>query len=115
MNKEAQKIMEVAEAIELLLENGYKRDISSTEQEQYFYKRISGSDCMCNERPPSIGVTIYDIPHNRERYISMDINLRAEAVNRQWTNIGYYSCNLSELSELSTYEYIISKMWECAN
>ena len=106
------------EAKKLLLEKGYKLDttMNSEPGAYYYYKRIKGaSDCRLNERPPSIGVTIYDINHGNVRYLSMKINLRAEAHSGDWVDIGYYSLRLERLEDLSTFEFTIAKQWEIAN
>ena len=108
--------MEITEAEKILLKNRYKRDPSSTISTRYYYKRTTDSDCQCNERPPNIGVTLHDINFNgTEHYTSMKINIRAEAVNGQWVDTGYYSLPLEEIKSISTYEYTITKMWEAAN
>jgi len=106
------------EAKKLLLEKGYKLDTTMNLEPDayYYYKQIKGAtDCRLNERPPSIGVTIYDIDHENRIYLSMKINLRAEAHSGDWVDIGYYSLALDRLDDLSTFEYTIAKMWESAN
>jgi hypothetical protein len=107
--------MTLAKAIDLLYNSGYRKEKQTKETEWYFYKRSTGSDCRLNERPPSFGVTLYELPVKDELYTSMKINLRAEAMNGQWVDLGYYSCPLSQLEHLSDMEFTIEKMWECAN
>ncbi len=106
------------EAKKLLLEKGYKLDTTmNLEQDSYYYyKRIQGAtDCKLNKRSPSIGVTIYETNHNNIEYLSMKINLRAEALSGDWVDVGYYSLALDRLEDLSTFEFTIAKQWEIAN
>ncbi len=105
------KTVTLKEVEELLLAKGYKLDEPSFYVDKSYYKRIKGSDCLCNERPPMLVVEISDF----EEHTSMSIKLRAEASNHQWVDVGYYALPISEIAEIDTYEYIISKMWECAN
>ena len=109
--------MKIEEVIELLLNQGYKEDsYSMDDHTRYFYKRLYGAtDCHLNERPPSIGISLYEMNLNGKMHESMKINLRAEAANRQWVDVGYYALDLSEIEHLSDYTYTIEKMWECAN
>ena len=109
--------MTVKEATTLLIKNDYKQDLTMSEPDAiYFYKRIQGaSNCQCNDRPPSIGITIYDLQHWDKAYTSMKINLRAETISGDWCDLGWYSMSLDRLEDLSTFEYLLAKAWESFN
>ena len=98
-------------AINLLIDNGYKKEPNSMFDEIQYYKRITGSDCNLNDRPPSIVVTF----HSFKDQWSMKVNLRAETVAERWVDLGYYALDIDELDSLSEMEYLISKSWEAFN
>ena len=98
-------------AIMFLKKKGFKIDRTKSETVTYLYKRTEGTDCSSNKRPPALGVEIYE--HREHK--SLAIKIRAEAVNGQWIDVGFYSMPLEEVLEIDTYMYVITKMWECAN
>ena len=105
--------MRVTAAIEWLKQNGYKYEegYSKEWQTHYLYKRTEASNCRCNGRPPNIGFEISEYPDGD----IMSVKIRGEAVNGQWVDVGYYSMDIDMVKELSTLEYTVTKMWECAN
>ena len=108
--------MTVDEAKELLIKAGYKKEKHPFyDYDEPYYKRITGPDCNCNERPPSMVVTISTIELNHEIHLSLQINLRAETAAGDWADIGWYGMSIDRLDSLSEFEYIIEKMWSSLN
>jgi hypothetical protein len=105
--------MKVTSAIEWLKQNGYKYERGSNPEwkTHYLHKRTESSNCQSNGRPPKMGFTINEHPLGN----TMSVNIRAEAINGQWVDVGYYSMDIDMVKELSTLEFIVVKMWECAN
>ena len=104
--------MIIEQARILLLDKDYKKEPHPIlqNQEQY-YKRITGSDCNSNHRPPPMIITF----HTFQNTISMSIGLRAETISEDWCDIGWYSMSIDRLDSLSEFEYLIEKMWETLN
>jgi len=106
------------QAIDLLLEKGYVEDTVGYKmypEDRYFYKRTTGSDCLCNEKPPAFGVTLTSLELNGKVHDSMTMKIVAESVNRAWVDTGYYAMAYDVLNELSTMEFTILKSWEAFN
>jgi len=110
MNLEEKKMTKDV-AVMLLKEKGFKVDRTTHENMIYMYKATEGTDCRLNERPPKLGVEIYDYRNHQ----SLTMKIRAESANGQWVDVGFYSMPLEEVLEIDTYMYVITKMWECAN
>ena len=105
--------MTIQEAIDFLKQNGYKYSKGSNKEwnSHHLYKRIKGSDCQCNERPPSISFNISE-------YVEADVlsvGIVGESSNGQWVNTQYYSCPIDFVKELKTIEYTLIKSWEVFN
>ena len=106
------------QAIDLLLEKGYTEDTVGYKmypEDRYFYKRTTGSDCLCNEKPPAFGVTLTSWELSEKIHDSMTMKIVAESVNGEWVNTGYYGMAYDALNELSTMEFTILKSWEAFN
>ena len=105
--------MLVRDATDYLKDNGYKYERGSDPswKVHYLYKRMDCTDCQCNERPPNLGFEIHELPEGD----FMSVKIRGEAINGQWVDVGYYSMDVDMVKEVSTLEFTITKMWECAN
>ena len=104
--------MTIENAKQLLLDKDYKQEAHPImPNEEQYYKRISGSDCNLNGRPPPIVITF----NTFQDQISMKIGLRAETASGDWCDIGWYAMNIDRLDSLSEHEYLIEKMWETLN
>ena len=105
--------MKITDAIEWLKQNGYKDERGSNPEWEthYLYKRTDCTDCNCNERPPNIGFEFSSFNGHE----AFSVKIRGEAISGQWVDVGYYSCPIDFVKELSTIEFTVKKMWECAN
>ena len=105
--------MTIDKAVELLILKGYKEDkfAFGDSNTRYFYKRIEGPDCRCNERPPAIGVSIY----THKIHNAIEVGLRAETVEGQWVDLKYYAMALQEIKHIGSYARYLSAMWRIAN
>ena len=93
------------EDIKILIDQGYEGE------DPTFYKKIEGANCLCNDKPPKINVTIYTYGD----YLSMEMGIRGQTVNGEWVDLKYYSMKLDNIKRLSELEHTLVKMWECAN
>ena len=75
------------------------------------FKRIQGSDCQCNKRPPLIEI---DITKYKE-HLSIEIGIKGQAVNMQWIHFMFYAMPIEEIDNVETYEYLLAKSWEGVN
>jgi len=102
------------QAITYLTIEGYtteSRPSLLAENTTSLYKRLDGSDCQCNGRPPAVHVSIYQ----HHKHLSMEIGIKGEAINEQWVDFKYYALPVDEVENIGTYEYLLSKIWEVVN
>ncbi len=104
---------EVKEAIEFLEAKGYKYDDhwSNSFDTHSLYKRMTGSHCQTNERPPNFTFEIYENSWGG----SCKVGIRAEAVNKQWVDFNFYGMSLDQVKNFAEFEYSLSKAWEAVN
>lgn len=113
--------MTLSDVLNILKSNGYTIEKEKTDPrypytiEQSAYKRITGSNCQTNDRPPPIVFTISQTNLFEITSISMEAHLRGEAVSGRWCDIGQYAMSLEDIDNLSDIEYEITKQWEILN
>ena len=101
--------MTIQEGKKFLKEKDYKID------GDHAWKRTTGSDCQCNDRPPNISIEFWSHSVDGKIHESMEIKIRAETTSGDWCNIGWYGLSIDRLDSLSEFEYLIEKMWETLN
>ena len=104
--------MKKEEAVKLLESKGFKKEkYPIFDYDEQWYKRISGSDCSQNGRPPPMVVTISTI----NGYVALSISLRGGTASGDWTDIRFYAMELDRLEDLDTFQFLIERAWEGFN
>lgn len=115
------KSMQTEDVMNILKDRGYKVEPAQkmpgipASVEQFAYKRIAGSDCQTNERPPNIVVVVSSITYNDTVHTSMSVYIKGETISGRWCDLSQYGLSLDEIEHISDIEYELTKCWEILN
>ena len=105
--------MTLDKAVKFLESKGFitGKDYFKSDRSTSLFKRMKGSDCQCNHKPPNIQVSLTVWNGN----LSIEIGIKAQAINLQWVNFMFYAMEVRELENIATYENLLDKCWESVN
>lgn len=64
----------------------------------YAWKRLEGAaDCVCNDKPPSLIITPYEVAVHGKTWRSAEFEVTGEVANGRWLKLKAYSVQIDEV------------------
>jgi hypothetical protein len=81
------------------------------------YKRITNApDCQCNDKPPNVTVTPYNIVFDTNIFHSVEFQLTGELPNGMWFKTEIYGIKYEDvITKLDEIVAILARAWITAN